>query len=191
MTPPPDRPGTPDRNLDHALIAVARNRDVAAFELVFRHYAPKVRAFMLKRAAAHAEAEELMQETMTKVWKEAARFDPEKGSVSGWIFTIARNVRIDAVRKTKRPEFDPDDPALVPTPVATADEVLDHNEDARRLGAAMKVLPAEQLELIRLSFFEDMPHGQIAEKLALPLGTVKSRIRLAFAKLRDALGDQR
>lgn len=188
--PPTNRAQGPDLDLETALAAVATKRDVAAFEKVFRFYGPRVRAFMMKRAADHAEAEELMQETMTKVWKQAALFDPEKGTASGWIFTIARNVRIDAVRKTRRPEYDPNDPALSPAPEIAADDALELNQNAERLNAAMTKLPPEQLELLQLSFFEDIPHGQIAERLSLPLGTVKSRIRLAFAKLRDTLGDE-
>nr|WP_306431175.1 sigma-70 family RNA polymerase sigma factor [Rhizobium sp. L1K21] len=170
--------------------AVGARQDKQAFEVLFRHYGPRIRAFMLKRNADRQQAEELMQETMITVWKKAALFDPARGNASSWIFTIARNVRIDAYRKTNRPEFDPNDPAFVPDEVIPADEVVQMGQSAERVRSAMEVLPPEQLQLLKLAFYEEASHSAIAEKLNLPLGTVKSRIRLAFAKLRDALGER-
>ena len=172
------------------LFAVATSRDVAAFEELFRYYGPRVRAYMAKLSRDGQLAEELMQETMVAVWNKAAQYSPDKGNVSTWIFTIARNQRIDHWRKANRPDFDPNDPAFVPAEIKPADAAFDMNEDADRLHRAMETLPPEQLELLRLSFFEEASHGTISEKLGLPLGTVKSRIRLAFAKLRTALEDR-
>lgn len=109
--------------------------------------------------------------------------------MSSWVYTIARNVRIDAFRKTNRPEFDPNDPAFVPDPIPAADNVLQADQEAERLRSAIVKLPPEQADLLRLSFYEEIPHSAIAERMNLPLGTVKSRIRLAFSRLRDMLGD--
>ena len=156
----------------------------------FNRMNPRVRAYMAKLCRDGQFAEELMQETMVAVWNKAALYSPDKGNVSTWIFTIARNQRIDHWRKANRPDFDPNDPAFVPAEITPADAAFDMNEDADRLHRAMETLPPEQLELLKLSFFEEASHGSISEKLGLPLGTVKSRIRLAFAKLRTALEDR-
>ena len=176
--------------LAQLLTAVGQKKDVEAFEALFRHYGPRVRAYMAKLARDGQASEELMQETMLAVWNKAHQFDPARGNVSSWIFTIARNLRIDAYRKTKRPAFDPNDPAFVPDDVPSADVEFEQQEEADRLRRAMSTLPAEQLELLKLSFFNEASHSAIAAKLGLPMGTVKSRIRLAFAKLRAALEDR-
>lgn len=173
------------------LAAVANARDVAAFEDLFRYYGPRVRSYMARLARDRQLAEELMQETMMAVWHKSAQYSPEKGNVSTWIFTIARNLRIDAYRKANRPSFDPEDPAFVPDGIASADAALEEREDAERLHEAMTDLPPEQVELLKLSFFDEASHGKIAETLGIPLGTVKSRIRLAFSKLRSALEETR
>ena len=129
-----------------------------------------------------------MQETMVAVWNKSAMYDPSKGAASTWIFAIARNLRIDAYRREKHPEFDPDDPAFQPAAEPTADTTLEAEESAVAVRAALKTLPADQAEVLRLAFFEDNSQSAIAEALNLPLGTVKSRMRLAFAKLRGVLG---
>lgn len=169
--------------------AVGRDRDLEAFETLFRHYGPRVKAYMARLARDTTVAEELMQETMIAVWNKAAQFEAERGNASTWIYTIARNLRIDAYRKSRRPEFDHNDPAFVPDDAPAADAAFEERQEAERLRRAMDVLPQEQVELLRLSFFNDYSHSSIAERLNLPLGTVKSRIRLAFAKLRAALED--
>lgn len=172
------------------LLAVGQNRDVEAFETLFRHFAPRVKAYMARQARDSQVAEELMQETMMVVWNKAALFDPERGNVSAWIFTIARNLRVSAYRKAKRPEFDPNDPAFVPDDVPPADEELESRQEADRLHKAMRDLPKEQMELLQRSFFHEVPHSALAKEFNLPLGTIKSRIRLAFAKLRAAMDDK-
>jgi RNA polymerase sigma factor (sigma-70 family) len=180
----------PDKDeLSACLLAVGARRDIQAFEVLFRHFGPKIRAFMLKRGGTRQQAEELMQETMMMMWNKAALFDPTRGSVSSWIFTVARNVRIDAFRKTNRPEFDPTDPAFVPDPEPAADDVYEAGQEAERLRGALVKLPPEQADLLRLSFYEEISHSAIAERMNLPLGTVKSRIRLAYSRLREILGD--
>lgn len=170
------------------MFAISVQKDIHAYEIIFRHFAPRVRSYMSKLAADSQLAEELMQETMIAVWNKADRYDRSKGSLSTWIFTIARNLRIDAVRKEKRPEFDPDDPVFVPDAEPSADNVLVAQQTAEHLKAALAGLPREQAKLLEMSFFEDATHSVIAQKLNIPLGTVKSRMRLAFAKLRLVLG---
>jgi RNA polymerase sigma-70 factor (ECF subfamily) len=124
---------------------------------------------------------------MLTVWRRAAQFDRNKAAVSTWVFTIARNRRIDTLRRARRPEIDPEDPALVREPDDPADRVVEAAQRRESLHAAVAELPEDQAKLLRLAYFEDKSHSVIAEELALPLGTVKSRLRLAMGKLRAAL----
>lgn len=174
---------------DHYVLMqrISLNRDVAAFELLFKDFAPKVKAYMSKLTSDRLLAEELMQETMVTVWKKAALYDPSKGPPSSWIFRIARNLRIDAIRREKRPEFSPDDPALVPEEEISADECIERQQSAEILKKAMELLPKEQLCLLKMSFYDDVSQSEIAKKMNIPLGTVKSRMRLAVEKLRVSL----
>ena len=126
---------------------------------------------------------------MLTLWRKAGLFDPARASAATWLFTIARNLRIDAIRRERRPDFDPDDPALVPDADPAADSILMREDDETRLRVALKDLSPEQAEVVQLSFFADKPHSQIAVELGLPLGTVKSRLRLAMARIRVTLGD--
>ena len=171
---------------DALVRAVAENRDRAAFAELFQTFAPRVKAFLLRLGVSNAEAEELTQDVFLSVWRKAHLFNPQRASSSTWIFTIARNVRIDWARRLR-------DPKSLTDPVAfhtSADEphtqlTARQTEDAVR--TALGDLPPDQLDVIRLSFLEDRSHQDIAEYLGIPLGTVKSRLRLAFAKLRLAL----
>lgn len=176
-----------DESMASLLQAVATQRDVAAFETLFRHFAPRLKAYMARQARDGQAAEELMQETMVAVWRKAPQFDSSKGSVSTWIFTIARNLRIDAFRRDRRPDLDPTDPALVPEEAASAEARIEQRQASEQLHDAMAKLSAEQLHLLQLSFFEDHSHSSIATILDIPLGTVKSRMRRAFALLRATL----
>ncbi|HIC80937.1 MAG TPA: sigma-70 family RNA polymerase sigma factor [Kiloniellaceae bacterium] len=169
------------------LVSVGRNRDRAAFAELFSYFGPRVKAYLMRQGAGEAQAEELVQEAMIMVWRRAESFDMAKSGASTWIFTIARNKRIDALRREKRPEYDPDDPALVPAAAEDADSLVEAAQQSERLSVAMKSLSSEQAELIRMAYFEDKAHGAIAEETELPLGTVKSRLRLALGHLRKAL----
>lgn len=182
QTAPEDQP-----SMEELMLAVSSRRDVDAFEVIFKHFAPRVKTYMAKLSADTQTAEELMQETMIAVWNKADQFDVAKGALSTWIFTIARNQRIDAVRRARRPEFDPTDPAFVPDAEQPADLRIAERQSASQLRAAMADLPKEQSTLLELAYFEESTHSAIAKKLNLPLGTVKSRLRLAFNKLRAAL----
>jgi RNA polymerase sigma-70 factor (ECF subfamily) len=172
------------------VLAVALHQDRSSFDQLFQYYAPRVKAYFLRLGADGGLAEELMQDVMLIVWRRAQLFDPSKAAVSTWIFTIARNRRIDSLRRERRPEIDPTDPFLVPEPRG-ADTSLNQAQVERRLRSAIAELPAEQAELVRRSYFNDQSHGSIADELRLPLGTVKSRLRLALAKLREKLTEFR
>ncbi len=171
------------------VLAVAQKQDRQAFGQLFEHYAPRVKSYLMRHGADDAQAEEIVQETMLSLWRKAGMFDPVKASAGTWIFTIARNLRIDMIRKNRRPEFDVEDPAFVPDPEMSQDETMQADQMRIQVRNALKELPEEQACVVRLSFFEDKPHGEIAKELALPLGTVKSRLRLAMRRIRVALGE--
>lgn len=172
------------------VVAIAQYKDKKAFAQLFQHYAPRVKSYLLRQGADSGQAEEVVQETMLSLWRKAGMFDPRKASAGTWIFTIARNLRIDSIRKSRRPEFDPEDPAFVPDPYAAADDSLEAGQMRVRVREALNSLPEEQASVVQLSFFEDKPHGDIAKQLGLPLGTVKSRLRLAMRRIRTALGEK-
>lgn len=177
-----------DRDRQAALMqAVAQRGDRAAFATLYDHFAPRLKAYMMRLGAAEDVAEELAQESLISAWRRAATFDPVQASVATWLFTIARNKRIDRLRRERRPEIDPNDPALVPDDVPAPDSGVDQAQTEARLRRAMSSLPADQTHLLQLAFFGDLSHRAIAEREKLPLGTVKSRIRLALARLRAQL----
>ena len=161
-------------DLDRDLEAVAKNGDSLAFKRLFADLAPRLKYFLIKRGLAESAAEDVL-------------FDPSKASASTWVYTIARNVRIDRLRKESRPEPDPNDPCYVPDDPETGEQAVSRKQDRERISKAMAVLPPEQMKIIRMSFFDEKSHGEIAEELDIPLGTVKSRLRLAFGKIRAEL----
>lgn len=172
--------------LDGLVLATAR-QDRAAFARLFAFYAPRVKAYLLRLNSSDSLAEELTQEVMLTVWRKATLFDPAQASASTWIFRIARNRRIDAARRADKPELDGEDPALAPSQPDSPDAALLASEQATRVQQAMAELPEEQISLLRLAFFDGLSHRDIAERIGVPLGTVKSRLRLAFDKLRKRL----
>jgi RNA polymerase sigma-70 factor (ECF subfamily) len=179
---PDDAPG-----LIHA-IATAGCR--ASFIQLFSHFAPRIAAFARRGGATVTEAEELAQETMLAVWRNARQFDPARATAAGWIFAIARNLRIDTLRRarlTVPSDAAPDTASPDPGP----DTMLETADRARRVRDALMILPKEQMAMIRLAFLEDRTHAEIGRATGVPLGTVKSRLRLALARLRAALDDAR
>jgi len=176
-------------NLEDLLVAVGRGRDRQAFGALFGHFAPRLKTYLRRLGCESGAAEELVQEVMLLVWRRAETYDPVQASASTWVFTIARNKRIDTLRREQRPEIDPNDPALVPEPDEAADQRLEARQSNDRLRAALKDLPPEQAELLRMAYFEDKPHSVISAEHGIPLGTVKSRLRLAMERLRRVLRD--
>ena len=170
--------------------AVARRQDRQAFADLFNHFAPRVKTFLRKNGATEAQAEEIAQEALLAVWRKAALFDASAAGTATWIFTIARNLRIDAIRRERRggairvdeveAEYQVDD-----APAADARIMAAQSE--ARVREALSALPSEQLRVIELSFFEEKAHAEIAKTLRIPLGTVKSRARLAMKRLRGLL----
>jgi RNA polymerase sigma-70 factor (ECF subfamily) len=145
----------------------------------------------MRRGETPEAAEDLAQETMVRMWHRAGSFDPARAELSTWLFAIARNLKIDTFRHDMRAALNADDFLLTAEEPARPEDILIGSEARDRVQRAMKSLPAEQLDLVRLSFFEGRSHGEIAGLIGIPLGTVKSRLRLAFARLREKLGDIR
>lgn len=176
---------------DHALLAdiekVAVDRDREAFGRLYGFYAPRVAAYLRRVGAAGDVAEDLAQEVLLAVWRRAHQFDPQKAALSTWVYTIARNKRIDALRRERHPEFDLDDPTLEGSEAPRGDTHTETEMVKDEIRSAIASLPREQAELLRIFYFEDKTHSVIADELGLPLGTVKSRLRLAVAKLRGLL----
>ncbi|MBI1405038.1 MAG: sigma-70 family RNA polymerase sigma factor [Caulobacter sp.] len=169
--------------------AIAERGDRAAFRHLFEHYAPRVKGYLIRLGLDAARSEELAQEVLVTVWRKAASFDPAKASVSTWIFRIARNRRIDVFRRDRTAVLDVDDPALAPPEAPDPSDGVAAGQQRKRITAALGDLPEDQRDLVRRAFYDDLSHSEIAEATGLALGTVKSRLRLAFAKLRAALGD--
>lgn len=168
---------------DRLIQAVALRRDREAFARLFAYFAPRLKAWLIKSGAAPAAAEDFAQDAMLTVWRKADLFDARKSRAATWIFTIARNRRLDMLRRDSRP---------LPTPeIELAREdgpgpetLLTMSQDAQRVRAAMASLTPDQIEVLHLAFYVESPHSEIAQRLDLPLGTVKSRIRNAMIKLR-------
>lgn len=176
----------------HMICAVAKSADRAAFSRLFDHFAPRVKSFMKRSGMSDGAAEDLAQETLLMVWRKAALFDPALAAPSGWIFTIARNIRIDALRREQRgvrTEMRDVEAEYLWDAAPSAEEEVSSKELQSRVRTAVAALPADQAKVVELSFHEEKAHGEIAETLNIPLGTVKSRLRLAMNKLRTLLED--
>jgi RNA polymerase sigma-70 factor (ECF subfamily) len=182
-----------DNRLDGLIRAVATLRDRAAFAELFAYFAPRLKAFMIKGGTDGDTAEELAQEAMIQVWRRADSFDPARAAASTWIYTIARNKRIDRLRRECQPAMSEEDYAAA---LGAADGVPERGDEAAersqaesRLARSLDSLPEDQAAVVKMAFYEDKSHSAIAAELRLPLGTVKSRIRLALARLRGSIRD--
>jgi len=165
---------------------ISVDQDQAAFAELFAHFAPRVKAFLMKNGADSGLAEECTQEVMATLWTKAHMFDPTRASVATWIFTIARNRTIDAIRKQRRPE--PEDLEWGPAAEPDQADAMAIQEESEQLARAISELPEKQRVLIERAYYGDLSHSEIAAETGLPLGTIKSRIRLALERLRHAMG---
>jgi len=161
------------------------HQDQTAFAEVFKYFAPRVKFFLMRSGADATLAEECTQEVMATLWHKAHLFDASRASVATWVFTIARNRKIDALRKQRRPE--PEDLVWGPEEEPDQADILSLQQESEQLGRAIAALPDKQRELIEKAYFGDLSHSEIAEQTGLPLGTIKSRIRLALDRLRHEL----
>lgn len=179
-----DSPANNLANQHRALIArVSSDQDRDAFKSLFEYFGPRIKAMMLKAGMNVMQAEDLMQDVMMTVWRKSVQYKPDRGTVSAWVFTIARNARIDLLRKaSSRPYDDVYEMEIAADEKASDDEVL-QSERETCISAAMAELPQNQRKVIELAFVADLSQSEIAKKLDLPIGTVKSRMRLAYGKL--------
>jgi RNA polymerase sigma-70 factor, ECF subfamily len=179
------------RTMSDLLQKVAQSRDVEAFRKLFELYGPRVKSYMMRQGADSTTAEDLAQETLLTVWRKAQLYSDEKGSATTWIFTIARNLRIDRLRREVSwqplPENRDEEASDAPDP----EEEVTEKERRDKVRAVLATLPPDQSEVVTLSYVEGLSHSEIAERLGLPLGTVKSRMRLAYQKVKEAVEDIR
>ncbi|MGD1888019.1 MAG: sigma-70 family RNA polymerase sigma factor [Cohaesibacteraceae bacterium] len=171
------------------LEAVAQSQDRTAFTHLFDHFGPRVKAYLMRLGADDALAEEIAQDVMVTLWRKAHLFDRSKSSVATWLFRIARNRRIDVLRRKRTVDVDAETLVIEDESLPDPDETLDEDGRRGRIREALAKLPPQQLQLVELAFFTELSHSQIAEETGLPLGTVKSRIRLAFGRLRRVLDE--
>ena len=168
---------------------IAVSRDRAAFAELFAHFAPRLKSYLMTLGLDGEKAEDLAQEVMVTLWRKATQFDPVKAKLSTWLFRVARNRFIDHKRRQKYAEVDADDHMAHMVADDETDAPAIQNQNAARVKHALASLKTAQRQVIELSFFKELSHSEIATELALPLGTVKSRIRIAFEALRKELRD--
>jgi RNA polymerase sigma-70 factor, ECF subfamily len=181
---------TQARNISRWMMSLTRNGDRSAFASLFDYFAPRLNSYLLRLGLERMAAEEITQEVMLTLWLKPGLFDPSKSSLSTWLFRIARNRRIDAARRERRGRIDENDLMLHPAATPMPDDILAEAARADHVRMVMADLPPDQINLLRLAFFDGLSHSQIADATGLPLGTVKSRIRLAFARLRHKLASR-
>lgn len=186
-----DRDKLSSDEVNRLLLAIAGRQDRAAFAELFNFAAPRVKSYMMRTGSPPELAEEIAQEAMLQVWRKASHFDPARASAATWIFAIARNLRIDFHRRVKSSQPLGGDPSSFPNHEPTPEEILFVRLDEDRIRAVMRALSPEQETILRLSFFRDRPHSEIAKELDLPIGTVKSRIRRALMRLKAMLEETR
>ncbi|MEE4188791.1 MAG: sigma-70 family RNA polymerase sigma factor [Roseobacter sp.] len=167
------------------MVRIRDHQDKSAFSELFDHFAPRVKGFLVKFGADSTLAEECTQDVMAALWHKSHQFDPARASVATWIFTIARNRKIDLLRRQRRPE--PEELTWGPEEEPDQADVVNLQQETELLGTALKALPPAQRELIDKAYFGDLTHSEIAAQTGLPLGTIKSRIRLALERLRHTM----
>jgi RNA polymerase sigma-70 factor (ECF subfamily) len=180
---------TPGDDHKRLMEKVAQSQDRGAFKALFLYFGPRLKAMMMKSGADHATADDLVQDVMMRVWRKCELYTPARGAVSTWIFTIARNARIDRLRRASSQPYDDIDEFELVSDNPDAEQEIFANQRASLVSQAITTLPDEQQQIMKMAFISDLPQSEIAKKLSLPLGTVKSRMRLAYGKLRTKLKD--
>tara|TARA_Y100000589_G_scaffold330831_1_gene381806 strand:- start:1157 stop:1780 length:624 start_codon:yes stop_codon:yes gene_type:complete len=173
-----------DDDLTLCVELIGKNQDKLAFNSIFTYFAPRLKSFLVKAGSTDTQAEEVIQEVMIAVWTKSSTYDSNKSSVSTWIYTIARNKRIDKIRKEKRHFLTESDEGLEIPVDSTQEKEIFTAQVSNSLKKYMSNLPEEQSKLLKLSYFYNKTHADISAELKIPLGTVKSRIRLALTKMR-------
>ncbi len=187
-SPGPTRGGEPAADaLAGLLVRVGKYRDREAFAALFSYFAPRLKNFYLRRGADSGSAEDLAQETMLRIWHHAAQFDPARAVPAAWVFGIARNLRADTLRRRHPlPELELPEPYA---PESSPETAAIHAQQESRLRAALHDLPGPQRDAVRAAYLEGLPHSEAHQVLGIALGTLKSRLRLALVRLREAMGE--
>ena len=170
-----------------AILNIAESHDIGSFKKIFEYFSPRLKSFLMKSGAEESIAEEIIQETMTIIWTKADYYDPKVASPSTWIYTIARNKKIDILRKSRKAILEDIETAVLPAVEPKTEENIEHDQKFDLIAQQLDSLPKDQLDLLKMNFFEEKSHGEISELTGIPLGTVKSRIRLALEKIRGKL----
>ncbi len=180
---------TKSKEMSALLRRVAEHSDVVAFQELFENFAPRIKSYMMRKGADANTAEELAQETLLTIWRKARLYSDEKGTATTWIFTIARNLRIDRLRREFPWQALPEGHNEEASDDTPPDEAVSERERKKRVHMALSELPEDQHQVVSLSYIDGLSHSEISERLALPLGTVKSRMRLAYQKIRECVED--
>ena len=170
---------------------VSNSRDKKAFTGLFQFFAPKIQRIARSKFPNEAQACEVVQETMSNVWRKAHLFDKDKGAATTWVYTVMRNVTFDMLRKIKGNKEDnlSDDIWPLAENLVSDDESFSDHLENKELLSVIENLPEAQQQVVKGFYFMEMSQEQLADHLDLPLGTIKSRLRLALAKLKVQLGD--
>lgn len=184
--PPPSPDGAVHADL---VYRIAGNRDESAFRSLFAVFGPRVKAMLMRQGSDAQIAEDIAQEALLAVWRKASLYEAGKGSVATWVFTIARNLRIDRLRRETPFQALDDDRPEEASDAPLPDEALQSGQIQTRVRSVLAGLPPEQVEVVTMAYIEGLSHSDIAQKLRLPMGTVKSRMRLAYHKIRTAFED--
>jgi RNA polymerase sigma-70 factor (ECF subfamily) len=187
LMPKLDRDTVLAENLQQALSRVAQFRDREAFANLFDHFAPRIKYFLMRKGSNAEQAEDLVQEAMIAIWSKASFYSPEKGSVATWAFTIARNLRIDRLRRERAQLYETLEDFDAEDETPSAHDALARTQEDTAVSRALAQIPEEQRELLILSYVDDVPQSEIALRMKIPLGTVKSRMRLGYQRLRKIL----
>ena len=171
----------------NAMKQIADHQDKSSFKMIFDYFGPRLKSFLMSSGAEESIAEEVVQETMCVVWTKADYYDPKMASPSTWIYTIARNKKIDILRKSRKASLENIDTAILPAILPRLREEIEHDQKFEVIKQYLNELPKEQLALLKMNFIEEKSHGEIAEITKIPLGTIKSRIRLAMEKIRERI----
>ena len=171
----------------NAMKQIADHQDKSSFKMIFDYFGPRLKSFLMSSGAEESIAEEVVQETMCVVWTKADYYDPKMASPSTWIYTIARNKKIDILRKSRKAVLENIDTAILPPIIPRLEEDIEHDQKFEVINQYLNELPKEQLALLKMNFIEEKSHGEIAEITKIPLGTIKSRIRLAMEKIRERI----
>ena len=182
-------PAVRAQELDDLLTAVGTNRDGEAFTALFDHFRPRVHKQMLRLGLPAVAAADITQDVMETIWRKAHLFDRRKSPASVWVARIAHNRRIDVRRRSREHVYADEDLLAIPDPADSSDACVEAAQRERQVHAALDALPQDQFRMVQLAFFEDLSHATIAARTKIPIGTVKSRLRLAFCRLRRVLRD--